>query len=214
MCGTGRVSLPLIAAGADLTCVDASEGMLARLEEKLRERNLAARVIRADVRYLELPREFELAIIPFHSFSELVSRRDRELALEAIHGCLKESGRLIVQLHDPLVRSGTADGTLRLNGAFPTENGTLVVSGFETCDELTGVVDRSQFYEFFDASGNLRAKRLLTMRFALIGEKRFRELAHAAGFEVAALYGDYDRSDYRPGSSPYMIWVLRRPSRP
>jgi hypothetical protein len=34
MCGTGRVSIPLLEAGVDLTCVDASEGMLARLKEK------------------------------------------------------------------------------------------------------------------------------------------------------------------------------------
>ena len=32
MCGTGRVSIPLLGAGVDLTCVDASEGMLARLK--------------------------------------------------------------------------------------------------------------------------------------------------------------------------------------
>jgi len=37
MCGTGRVSLPLVEeAGVELTCVDASAAMLARLEEKLR----------------------------------------------------------------------------------------------------------------------------------------------------------------------------------
>ena len=30
MCGTGRVSVPLLEAGVDLTCVDASERMLAR----------------------------------------------------------------------------------------------------------------------------------------------------------------------------------------
>ena len=30
MCGTGRASMPLLEAGVDLTCVDASEGILAR----------------------------------------------------------------------------------------------------------------------------------------------------------------------------------------
>jgi SAM-dependent methyltransferase len=214
MCGTGRVSLPLAAAGADLTCVDASEGMLARLKEKLRGRNLAARVVRADVRHLDLPPEFDLAIIPFHSFSELVSEKDQELALEAIHGCLKEGGRLICPLQEPGIRARLADGTLRSNGAFPTENGTVVVSGFETCNEHTGIVDRSQFYEFFDASGTLRAKRLLPMQFILIGREQFKELATATGFGVAALYGDYERDDYREGISPYMIWILQRTDHP
>src|SRR3712207_4663213 len=215
MCGTGRVSVPLLEAGVDLTCVDASEGMLARLEERLRARKLEARVLRAGVRHLDLHEEFDLALIPFHSFSELVSPRDQELTLRAVHGCLKEGGRLICPLHNPAIRSRSADGALRLNGSFPTaDGGLLVVSGFETLDEGSGVVDRVQLYEFFDASSNLRAKRVLPMRFALIDRSEFAELANAARFIPVALYGDYDRSEYLEGSSPFMIWVLEKARRP
>jgi SAM-dependent methyltransferase len=215
MCGTGRVSLPLIEAGADLTCVDASRGMLARLEQKLRERNLQARLAQQDIRRLDLPEEeFDLAIIPFHSFSELGLRRDQKLALEAIRRCLKEGGRLICPLQDSRMRARSADGTLRLGGTFAIEDSQVVLSGFETHDERTGVVDRVQFYEYFDASGELRDKRVLRMRFALIGRAQFEVLAQEAGFQVVALYGDYDRSDYREGSSPYAIWLLERRSRP
>jgi SAM-dependent methyltransferase len=211
MCGTGRVSIPLLEAGVDLTCVDASEGMLARLEESLRERGLVAQVLRVDVRYLNLREEFELALIPFHSFSELISPHDRELALRATHRCLKEGGRLICPLHNPTLRARSADGALRLNGSFPTaDGGLLVVSGFETLDEGSGVVDRVQLYEFFDASSNLRAKRVLPMRFALIDRSEFAELVDAAGFVPVALYGTYKRGEYLEDSSPFMIWVLEK----
>lgn len=213
MCGTGRVSLPLIEAGVDLTCVDASDGMLAGLRKKLRERGFEARVVRQDVRRLDLPEEkYDLAIVPFHSFSELVVPEDQELALRGIRRCLKPGGRLICPLQNPVVRAAHADGALRLNGSFPDAGGLLVVSGFETHDESTGVVDRIQLHEFFDASGDLRAKRALPMRFALIGRGRFEALAGAAGFEAEALYGDYGRGDYREESSPYAIWVLKRTS--
>jgi SAM-dependent methyltransferase len=215
MCGTGRVSVPLLEAGVDLTCVDASEGMLARLKERLRARKLKAQVVRTDVRYLDLREEFDLVLIPFHSFSELVSPRDQELALRAAHGCIKEGGRLICSLHNPIIRARSADGALRFNGSFPTaDGGLLVVSGFETLDEDFGVVDRVQLYEFFDASSNLHAKRVLPMRFALIERSRFAELADAAGFFPAALYGDYERGEYLEDSSPYMIWVLEKVRRP
>jgi SAM-dependent methyltransferase len=215
MCGAGRVSVPLLEAGVDLTCVDASEGMLERLEERLRAQKLEARVLRADVRYLDLGEEFHLALIPFHSFSELISKRDQELALRAAYGCLKEGGRLICPLHNPAIRAGSADGALRLNGSFPTaDGGLLVVSGFETLDEDSGVVDRVQLYEFFDASNNLRAKRVLPMRFALIDRSEFAELADAARFIPVALYGDYDRSEYLEGSSSFMIWVLEKARHP
>jgi Methyltransferase domain len=128
----------------------------ARLEERLRVRKLEARVLRADVRHLDLgEEEFDLALIPFHSFSELVSQRDQELALRATHACLKEGGRLICTLHNPTIRARSADGALRLNGSFPAGEGLLVVSGFETLDEASSVVDRVPLYEFFDASNNL-----------------------------------------------------------
>ena len=215
MCGTGRVSVPLLEAGVDLTCADASEGMLAHLKERLHALELDARVMRADVRYLDLHEEFELALVPFQSFSELVSPRDQELALRAVHGCLRQGGRFICPLHNPAIRVKSADGALRLNGSFPTaDGGLLVVSGFETLDESSGVVDRLQFYEFFDASNELLAKRTLPMRFALIDRSGFVEAAEVAGFVPVALYGDYRRSEYSEESSPFMVWILEKAKHP
>ena len=216
MCGTGRVSVPLLEAGVDLTCVDVSAGMLARLEERLHARKLEARVVRADIRHLDLgEEEFELALVPFHSFCELVSPRDQELVMRAVFGCLRDGGLLLCPLHNPAIRAGSTDGALRLNGSFPTaEGGLLVVSGFETLDESSGVVDRLQFYEFFDASNELRAKRALPMRFALIDRSSFTEVAEAAGFVPVALYGDYGRSEYLEESSPFMVWILEKAKHP
>ena len=217
MCGTGRVSVPLLEAGVDLTCVDVSAGMLRRLEERLHAHKLDARVVRADIRHLDLggEAEFELALIPFHSFSELLSPRDQELAMGAVFGCLREGGRLVCPLHNPAIRGRSADGALRLSGSFPTaEGGRLVVSGFETLDESSGVVDRLQYYEFFDASNEQRAKRVLPMRFALVDRISFSELVIAAGFVPVALYGDYGRGEYLEESSPFMVWILEKAKRP
>ncbi len=47
--GTGRLSLALIQAGVQLTCVDGSRGMLDVLLRKLRDRGLSAEVLCADV---------------------------------------------------------------------------------------------------------------------------------------------------------------------
>jgi len=216
MCGTGRVSVPLLEAGVDLTCVDASAGMLSRLEERLHARKLEARIVRADVRYLDLgEEEFDLVLVPFHSFSELVTPRDQDLVLRAVHRCLREGGRLVCPLHNPAVRAGSTDGVLRLNGSFSAaDGGLLIVSGFEILEESSGVVDRLQLYEFFDASNELRAKRALPMRFALIDRYEFAELADAAGFVPMALYGGYERDEYVEESSPVMVWVLEKTTCP
>jgi ubiquinone/menaquinone biosynthesis C-methylase UbiE len=49
MCGTGRISIPLLEAGVNLTCVDASPAMLAILRQKLAARGLSASVMQANI---------------------------------------------------------------------------------------------------------------------------------------------------------------------
>ncbi len=210
MAGTGRISIPLVEAGIELTCVDVSEAMLERLRAKLRARGLSAVVHRADIRDLDLRERFALAVIPFHSFSEIVEPDDAGRALGSAVRHLGAGGRLIVALHNPPVRLREVDGALRLTSSHVTDAGQLVVSGFERFDPLTRIVTRAQFYELFDLKGQLESKRMLEMRFRLIWRPEFEELAREAGLEVEALYGDYNYADFDERSSPFMIWVLRR----
>ena len=206
--GTGRLSIPLIEAGADLTCVDVSRGMLSVLSAKLQERNLRARVVCSDVCEMELQSEFELAIFPFQSFMELVGKENQFKALLAIYRSLEPKGRFICTMHNPLIRRRSVDGTSRLVGKFPKGNGMLVVSGFEK--NGTPVVDRSQLLEYYNESGVLEWKRLLEMQFEFIEKEAFETMAKRNGFRLSALYGDYDRSPFEPTKSPVMIWMLEK----
>lgn len=76
--GTGRLSIPLIKAGAVLTCVDISQGMLKILERKLDAEKLEADVVCADIQSLNFDRVFDTVILPFQSFMELVGREKRQ----------------------------------------------------------------------------------------------------------------------------------------
>jgi SAM-dependent methyltransferase len=208
MAGTGRLSLPLIEAGAALTCVDSSQGMLDVLSRKLARRGLHADVHCMDVRRLDLPSRFALAVLPFQAFMEIVGEDDQRAALAAVFGCLAPGGRFICTLHNPAVRRAQVDGLLRAVGRFPADDGTLVVSGFE----LGGhpVVTRLQFFELFGADGRLLWKRLLPMEFAFVERDAFERMARNAGFRVARLYGSYDRAPFDPVESPVMIWLLEK----
>lgn len=206
MCGTGRLSIPLIEAGADLTCVDSSRGMLKVLARKLADRGLHAELHCADVCRLALPRRFDLAILPFQSFMEIVGEDNQAAALASIASALNPGGRFICTLHNPAVRRAQVDGGLRLVGRFPAPGGTLVVAGFEQGGQP--VVSRLQFFEFFEPGGRLAWKRLLEMEFAFVERDAFERMARAAGFRVVQLYGDYQRSAFDSSTSPVMVWVL------
>jgi SAM-dependent methyltransferase len=208
MAGTGRLSLPLNEVGVKLTCVDSSNAMLEVLSRKLKQRGLHADIICADVCRLSLPAQFELAILPFQAFMEIIGEENQRAALAEVFKCLVPGGRFVCTLHNPAIRRKQVDGVLRLVGHFPTEGGTLVVSGFEQGGKP--VVSRQQFFEFFDADGRLLEKRLLQMKFAFVEKDEFEQMAQSAGFHVAQLYGSYDRDPFDPAQSPVMIWRLEK----
>jgi len=206
--GTGRLSLPLIEAGASLTCVDCSQAMLDVLQHKLDKQGLHAELHCADVCRLELPDRYALAILPFQSFMEILGEENQRAALAAVHDCLAPTGRFICTMHNPAVRRAQVDGVLRLVGRFPDPDGTLVVSGFEQGGHP--IVSRLQFFEFFALDGGHVWKRLLPMEFTFVEQAAFERMAQDAGFRIVQLYGDYDRAPFDPVKSPVMIWVLEK----
>lgn len=207
--GTGRLTLPLVGAGAAVTAVDLSRGMLDRLEAKLAARGLSAAVVCADACDLPPLGPFALAIFPFHSMMEILGADRRRAVLRGVRERLSPGGRFVVTLHNPAVRRRTVDGVLRVVGSFPAPDGTLVVSGSEHGGDP--VVTRHQFLELYAPDGRLLSKTHQPMMFELIEREPFEATAREEGFEIAALYGDYARGPFDSAESPAMIFVLKRP---
>jgi SAM-dependent methyltransferase len=221
MSGTGRLSIPLLEAGVRLTCVDYSPDMLAVLRRKLEIKGLAATIIESNVARLALPQKYDLALLPFHSFAELLIKEDQEHALMGICDSLAEAGRFICTLHNPASRLKSCDGALRLRGEFPLDEqagalwgldsgGTLLLWGVERYDPHRRTVSGIQQYEIYDQTGVMRSKEFLNIQFVLHGRNDFEQLAQTAGFRTAAVFGDYARTEFREESSSFMIWVLEK----
>jgi SAM-dependent methyltransferase len=210
MAGTGRVSLPLVKAGVRLTCVDNAPEMLAVLSQKLVREHLSVQVYDMDVRDLAFDQLFDLIIIPFHSFGELISSDDQKRVLTRIHEHLTERGRFICTLHNPSHRLRSVDGQLRLVGSYPgvDPQTSLLFWSVSNAEPATNIVHAWQFYEHYDQHGMLQEKRILQIRFALLQRAEFETLAAAAGFQVLSFYGDYVYAPFQEETSPYMIWVL------
>jgi len=142
--GTGRLSIPLIEAGKNLTCIDQSKEMLAKLEQKLREKNLKAEVVCMDLLHIRYSSVFDLAIVPFQSFMEIIGRENQTEALRRIYASLMPGGTLVCTMHNPVIRKKSVDGVPRFVGHFHRGDETLSVSGVETGGKP--VVERYQFF--------------------------------------------------------------------
>lgn len=211
MAGTGRLTLPLVQAGATVTAVDFSGPMLAVLQEKLAAQGLQATVHQMDVRDLNIGRTFETIVLPFQAFPEITTRDDQRRALQAIHRHLASDGVFICTLHNPPVRLKSVNGQLQLVARQVLDDGgLLLVWLLQMHDAVANVVEVLEFFEQYDAAGLMTHKRYSSVQFHLLAEADFRQLLAETGFEAVQVYGDYQHTPFDADHSPFMIWVLRR----
>jgi len=216
-CGTGRVLIPIAAAGLEITGVDSSEAMLAKCREKLEsqppEVQRRARLVCADMRDFDLGRTFPLAIVPFRPFQHLLAVEDQLACLAALRRHLAPRGRLVLdvfnpdlrRLHDPRYKEEVEEVPERTLADGRRFRVSSRVTAFRRAEQINEV---ELIYHITSADG--RAERIVE---PLVIRYFFRyELEHVlarAGFAVKALFGDFDQSPLGDGS-PEMIFVAEK----
>jgi len=214
MCGTGRVSIPLLEAGRKMVCADYSLGMLGVFEKKIRGKNYPVELIRMDVTELNLGREFGLILLPFHSLSEILSADLQAKAIGAISKHLSIDGTFICTLQNPAIRLKSADGATRVLDEFTAGNGNkMIISVMNLYNPETGLVSGFQSYEISDPEGEQIEKRYLEINFRPIAYSEFKKIAAASNLEIAAVYGDYFYSVFKEETSSFMIFKLKKKAR-
>ena len=211
MAGTGRVSLPMLGAGADLTCVDSSPSMLEVLSRKLVGHMQRARLVCGDVCSLPLATGFELVVLPFRGFSELVGESTQLAALAETARVLRPGGTFICTAHNAVARGLAADGSWREIGRFQGRQGGTVVLNLKTAlSDRPGVVVGEQRVEVFDAGGSLLDRRTVAIRFSLVAARDLVAMAGSVGLVATRLLGDWNGARYDEGSSPALIAVFEK----
>ncbi|MPZ49842.1 MAG: methyltransferase domain-containing protein [Dehalococcoidia bacterium] len=99
-CGTGRVTIPIAEAGAEVVGLDGSPAMLEIARRKAPNSD-NPRWVQADMRDFDLGRQFGLAIIPFRSFLHLLTPEDQLSCLGHVHTHLLADGRLALNFFVP-----------------------------------------------------------------------------------------------------------------
>jgi len=209
MCGTGRISLPLLMDGYDLTCVDYSLGMLDVFRSKL-PKDRHHNILHQDISALDIDAQFELVMIPFNSITEITDKSKRQRAIQRIYEHLAPGGTFFCTLYNPEYRKKTADGSMRIIGKFDMAGSkTLMVTYYNTYDASSEIVSGAQFYEVYGEDNKLIEKRFLDIRFALTSQAEIVTACDAAGFVLEKVYGDYAFSPFSTDSM-FMNCVFRK----
>lgn len=197
MCGTGRVSIPLIKEGFSLTCVDYSEEMLDIFKSKINPELKNVRIVCQDICDLSLNDRYDLIIIPSNSISEIIDKEKRRRTFQKIFDHLTSDGIFFCTLYNPEYRIKIADGNIHYLGKYNIDNKkTLVVTYYNVFSQDKKMIQGTQFYEIYDENGRLAEKRCLDIQFSIISKEEITEAAHKAGFTLKAMYGDYEPRHY------------------
>ena len=211
MAGTGRVSLPMLGTGANLTCIDSSPAMLAVLARKQRGRTPHARLVCGDVCSLPLATGFELVVLPFRGFSELVGESTQLAALAETARVLRPGGTFICTAHNSVVRAAAADGRWHELGRYHGRQDQTVALHLKTAlSDRPGVVVGEQRVEVLDAHGRDVERRSVALEFSLVSPAVLVEMARSVGLAAARMLGDWDGAPFDETSSPTLIAIFEK----
>jgi len=191
--GTGRIAVPIAAAGISVIGVDSSAGMLEICRERAEVAGVGELVdLRfGDLREPPVSERVELVICPFRSYLHLHTDEERLGALLAARELLVPGGRLIFDVFAP-----AADDIAETHGRWLERELDI----YERADWDTDT--RTLTLSVRGPGGES------TMVLAWLSADEWRALLERAGFEVEALYGWFDRRPFRGGED--MVWIARR----
>ena len=192
--GTGRIAVPVAAAGVHVIGVDSSAGMLEvcrrRAEAEGVEHLLELRL--GDLRDPPVRERVRLVTSPFRAFLHLETNAERRRALTAVRHLLVPGGRFVFDVFAP----SDEDITETHDRWLEREPGIWEMARW---DEDARVLTL-----------RLRGREAETsMRLHWLPTEEWRALLEQAGFEIDACYGWFDLRPYAGGEDS--IWLARRP---
>jgi SAM-dependent methyltransferase len=212
-CGTGRLVLPLARAGSSVTGLDASQFMLAVARRKLAQEDpevrARCRLVDGSMSRFALEQKFGLIYIPARGFQFLLTREEQRRCLECCARHLRPDGRLVIDVFNPRLDLLISPEGHRVG---PTEFGgpdgvTITHRTHSEYDLADQTVSGLQRYEYDSDQGHVVREYSLTLHYLFRFEMEW--MLEACGFEVEALYGDFERGEFS-ADSPELVFVARR----
>jgi SAM-dependent methyltransferase len=194
--GTGRVAIPLRAAGVDVSGIDASTAMVERLHAKPGGAEIPVTI--GDFRTFALERRFALIYVVFNTFFGLLTQDDQVEAFRAIASHLQPGGVFVMEAFVP--DAGRYDRGQRFAVMDVADAAVHVeASQHDPVAQLTTsqrIVIGERGVEFFP----------VRIRYAYPAELDL--MARIAGLALRDRWGDWDRSAFTALSGKHIsVWA-------
>ena len=204
-CGTGRVAVPVVKAGARLVGVDRSEPMLARARKRLVRGRLGDRalLVRGDIRALPFRsrRGFGVVMAPYGILQSLTRERDLRATLASVARVMRRGGLFAMDLVPDLPRWNEYRRRTSLRGARGAGTVTLIESVRQDRRRQLTIFDQ----EYIERRGRSKAVHRFALTFRTLSVPQMTLRLDRAGFRVDAVLGDYQGGPWDPRAD---VWVI------
>jgi SAM-dependent methyltransferase len=199
--GTGRIAVPLAAAGHDVITVEISAEMVERGKEKGPD----ADWIVGDMRHANPGRRFGLAVCAFNSFLCLRSMDDALAFLRNAREHLAPGGLLGIEVSAFSPEELAGGPELRHDFTRDLPNGRLDRFSASTYDPATQLMHMRLFYEHYDGSGTLETRRAHDLTIRITTRDELILMLKLANFEIETVYGGFEGEPFTSASDHLIV---------
>jgi len=199
--GTGRVAIPLAARGVEVSGIELSHAMIARLREKIGDDRIP--VVQGDMTTATAGTGFSLAFLVFNTLANLLTQDEQVECFRNAARHLAPGGRFVIELWVPQLRSlplGSA-GTVEMS-----RPGYLLVDTYDTLRQHV----ISHHVRFGADISDGRDAEIGRTPHRYVWPSELDLMARIAGFELEARWADWDRSPFTADSRSH-VSVYRLP---
>lgn len=194
-CGTGRLLIPCLEAGADVDGIDLHPAMLQTLRRKAKALGLEPRVTEADMRDFTQPRRYELVTIPFNAFLHNLTIEDQLSTLTCCREHLEPGGRLVLHISffgAATIATSGAGPVLEMETVHPVSGHTLRLYDGRTMNPVEQLQHSINEIHEIDAKGNTLAVHRTETWVRWIHKPELELLLRQSGFLRYEILGGFD----------------------
>lgn len=193
--GTGRVAIPLAAAGVAVTGIELSHAMIARLREKVGEGEIP--VVQGDMTTASAGRGFSLAILVFNTIANLLTQDEQVECFRNAARHLAPGGRFVIELWVPQLRA-LAPG--HMGTVEVSEPGYILVDTYDTLRQQV----ISHHVRFGSDIADGHDARISRTPHRYIWPSELDLMARLSGFELETRWCDWNRGAFTAESRSHV----------
>ena len=210
-CGTGRILLPLARAGFTVTGLDNSSAMLDIARQKLTQETpeIQARVtlVQGEMTQIELNGRYTLIIIPYNTLLHLTPAQVNQ-TLANLRQLLGTDGRLFIDIVNPFAMAQMPDDrmiTLEQTFTDPHTGHTVLQFASSWPDNEAQILHITWIYDVTPANGGPIHRTISQFTYHYLYPHELELQLRQSGFQLEALWGDYNRSPFDEESDRLLV---------